>query len=208
MSRSCLGRKQRIESTRSVPVSNRPWFPTRPQASCSPGDKGLHRVGSGRTEQFWPRLGFAWDVFGTARLRCAPATASSSKASMPTRWRRERPVRRLSPIFSGHFRPSFGSLGLAAPPGHYGHFGCAKITAYPGYSCPLFPLPINGIYRAELRSPYIQSFNLSIQRSLRSRPGGIHLCREDRHQDRSAADHNPAKFVTPDHRRRAPAQYE
>ena len=48
-------------------------------------------------------------------------------------------------------------------------FGCTKIAAYPGYRCPLFPLPINGLYIGPgLRSPYVQSFNLSLQRQLTS----------------------------------------
>ena len=48
-----------------------------------------------------------------------------------------------------------------------GKFGCTKITTYPGYTCPLFPLPANGLFTdTSLRTPYIQSFSLSIQHQL------------------------------------------
>src|SRR5207249_11996481 len=65
---------------------------------------------------------------------------------------------------------SVRSLGLIAPPvTTTSAFGCSKIAAYPGYRCPLFPLPINGIYTGpDVRSPYVQSFNLTIQRQVTS----------------------------------------
>jgi hypothetical protein len=42
-----------------------------------------------------------------------------------------------------------------------------KISTYPGYDCPLFPLPVGGVFTdLSLRTPYIQSFSLSIQRQI------------------------------------------
>jgi len=42
-----------------------------------------------------------------------------------------------------------------------------KIAVYPGVECPEFPLPVGGVFTGlALRTPYIQSFNLSLQRQI------------------------------------------
>ena len=50
-----------------------------------------------------------------------------------------------------------------------GKFGCVQIAAYPGYSCPLFPLPFRGVFTGpNLVAPYIQEWTFSIQHQLTS----------------------------------------
>jgi hypothetical protein len=40
-------------------------------------------------------------------------------------------------------------------------------TEFPGVECPLFPLPVGGVFTSlNLRTPYIQAFNLSLQRQI------------------------------------------
>jgi hypothetical protein len=70
--------------------------------------------------------------------------------------------------YNGNIADPFGSTGQTAPPPVLsGKFGCFKIDSYPGYSCPLFPLPANGLFTdLSLRTPYIQSFSFSIQHQL------------------------------------------
>ena len=78
------------------------------------------------------------------------------------------PFAGFSNTYSGRIEDPFGSLGLTAPPAQTsGTFGCSQIGAYPGYDCPLFPLPVGGVFTdRSLRTPYVQSFNLSVQHQL------------------------------------------
>ena len=71
--------------------------------------------------------------------------------------------------FNGRLEDLFGSTGQAPPPTTpTGQFGCVKIATFPGYDCPLFPLPVGGIFTdLSLRTPYIQSWNLNAQRQLK-----------------------------------------
>jgi hypothetical protein len=118
---------------------------------------------------FAPRIGFAWDMFGNGRtsvrggygLFYESVNADSLAQENP-------PFAGFSTIFSGRMEDPYGSLGLTPPPAQTtSQFGCSKIEAYPGFDCPLFPLPIGGVFTDQsLRTPYIQSFNLSLQHQL------------------------------------------
>jgi hypothetical protein len=137
-----------------------------------PGDTGITKgIVPADLNNFGPRIGFAWDVFGDGRTSVRGGYGmyfesvnadSISQTNAPNAGK--------SLIYGGLLDNPYGSLGLNAPPAQTtASFGCSKTTAYPGYTCPLFPLPINGNYISpNLRSPYIQSFNLSIQRQITS----------------------------------------
>jgi Carboxypeptidase regulatory-like domain len=142
--------------------------PDAPLGVLFPGDtpRGL---ASNDWNNFAPRLGFAWDVFGDGRtavrggygLFYESVNADSLAQENP-------PFAGFSNIYSGRVENPYGSLGLTAPPAQTsGAFGCSQTGAYPGYDCPLFPLPVGGVFTdRSLKTPYVQAFNLSLQRQL------------------------------------------
>jgi hypothetical protein len=74
-------------------------------------------------------------------------------------------------IFNGKAEDPFGSLGLTPPPvvpaGE--GFGCVDIPSFPGVRCDRFPVPFAGLFiDSNVRTPYVQSWNLTLQRQLTS----------------------------------------
>jgi carboxypeptidase family protein/TonB-dependent receptor-like protein len=146
--------------------------PDAPPGIVFPGDPGITRgLDSPDLNNLAPRIGFAWDLFGTGKTSIRAGYGwfyESINADS---------IAQENPPFAGFLAAShglatdpFGSVGLTAPPvTPSGQFGCTKIGTYPGYSCPLFPLPVSGVFTASnLVSPYIQEWTFSIQHQLTS----------------------------------------
>jgi hypothetical protein len=151
-----------------VPGRQSQAVPDAPVGVLFPGDLPRGLAGDDMNN-FAPRFGFAWDVSGDGKTSVRGGYGVFFESVNADSLAQENPpFAGFSNIFSGRLENPYGSLGLTAPPANTtGRFGCTKISAYPGFDCPLFPLPIGGVFTdLSLRTPYIQSFNLSVQRQL------------------------------------------
>jgi hypothetical protein len=142
--------------------------PDAPPGILFPGDvpRGLANAD---LNNFAPRIGFAYDVFGDGRTSVRGGYGFFYESINADSVAQENPpFAGSTTAFGGSLDNPFGSLGLTPPPVTLsGKFGCTKVATYPGYDCPLFPLPVNGLFTdTSLRTPYIQSWNLSIQRQI------------------------------------------
>ncbi len=142
--------------------------PDAPLGVLFPGDTPRGLAGNDYNN-FAPRIGFAYDVFGNGRTSVRGGYGVFYESINADSLAQENPpFAGFSNIYSGRVENPYGSLGLTAPPAQTsGAFGCSQIGAYPGYDCPLFPLPVGGVFTdRSLRTPYVQSFNLSVQHQL------------------------------------------
>jgi hypothetical protein len=142
--------------------------PDAPPGILFPGDlpRGL---ADNDLNNFAGRIGIAWDVTGSGKTSIRAGYGIFYESVNADSLAQENPpFAGFSNVFSGRIEDPYGSVSQTPPPVETsGQFGCTKISEYPGYECPLFPLPVGGIFtERNLRTPYVQAFNLALQRQV------------------------------------------
>ncbi len=152
-----------------------------------PGDPGLPKNGKltfNDMNNFGPRLGFAWDVFGDGKFSVRGGYGIFyDRISATTVHSAEAPYRGNSNLEDGLLDDPFGSLNEPLPPPGIlpGEFGCSgprmtqtlaelggpRASGFPFVTCE-FPTPQRLVLSEDhMVLPYTQSINLTLQRQLR-----------------------------------------
>ena len=141
-------------------------IPSAPPGILFAGNPGVPRgISSARWKYFAPRVGFAWDVTGNGKTSVRGAYGvffDSIDADSVSQ--QSGPWTGVYNLYNGLISEPFSSVNFSTPPVLPTSFGCVKT---PTLNCPLYPLPLSGLYdSSKLLTPYIQQWNLTIQRQL------------------------------------------
>jgi hypothetical protein len=136
------------------------------------GDPGLPSNGKltfNDMNNWGPRLGFAWDVFGNGKTSVRGGYGIFfNQISANDAHTTEAPFAGTDLLRNGRLDDPYGSLNRPLPPSGLlpGNFGCVPISSFPGVRC-AFPLPANLVTTdPHLVAPYVQSINLTIERQI------------------------------------------
>jgi hypothetical protein len=135
-----------------------------------PGDPGTPSNGKLQYDDmnnFGPRIGFAWDVFGTGKTSIRGGYGMFyDQLSLNVAHQPQDPYAGNSILNGGDLSNPYASLNLPFPPSSNpsGNFGCAKISTFPFEKCAI-ALPSTQVLTDEhLVTPYTQSISLTIER--------------------------------------------
>jgi hypothetical protein len=184
-----------------VPGQQSTIDPTAPPGIVFPGDKGISAgIAPADLNNFAPRLGFAWDVFGDGKTSVRGGYGLFYNAiNADSMAQYNPPFSGTLNAYHGDIANPFTSTGVSNPPTvPSGKFGCTPIPTYPFYSCADFPLPVTGLYMdTKLHLPYYSEFDLSIQRQITpSTMIEVSYVGNVGKDITSGIPNNPAQFIT------------
>jgi carboxypeptidase family protein len=154
-----IAKNDGINTVSADPNARSKKFPNAAPAMLFPGDvpRGLYLPDR---NNFAPRFGLAWDIAGNGLTAVRAAYGVFYETyNADTTAQQNPPFAGGNRIFqNGLLRDPFGSIGAVAPP------------AYIDPNAFTFTYPINGFWgpigQDHLRSPYIQEWNLNVERQL------------------------------------------
>lgn len=154
-----VDRYDRVNTVYPVATVRSQRFPNAPPGMLFPGDLPRGLMPTDRNN-FAPRIGFAWDVFGDGKTAVRAAYGIFYDTFNTDTIAQENPpfVGGRRTFFNGQMANPFASVGATAPP------------AFIDPASFSFVLPINGLWSATtpqgLRTTYMQEWNLTISRQL------------------------------------------